>query len=44
MEDGTVKYIGIDNILDKSYTVKSVTDSKGYVKLTKVILKDRFFC
>ena len=40
MEDGTVKYIGIDNILDKSYTVKSVTDSKGYVKLTKVILKD----
>ncbi len=41
MEDGTVKYLSIDNILDKSYTVKSITDYKGYVKITKVIIENK---
>lgn len=40
MEDGTIKYITIDNILDKSYNVKSVSEYKGYVKITKVVIKD----
>ncbi len=41
MEDGTVKYISIDNILDKSYNVKSVSDSKGYIKITKVVIQNQ---
>lgn len=40
MEDGAVKYIDIDSILDKSYTVKTIADSKDYVKLVKVTIKD----
>lgn len=40
MGDGTIKYITIDNILDKSYNVKSVSEYKGYVKITKVVIKD----
>lgn len=41
MDDGTVKYITIDNILDKSYNVKSVSEYKGYIKITKVVIKDQ---
>lgn len=39
-EDGTIKYIGIDNILDKSYTIKTVADSKDYMRIIKVTIKD----
>ena len=40
MEDGSIKYIDINNILDKSYTVKTIEDSKNYVKILKVKIKD----
>lgn len=40
MEDGTIKSIGIDNILDKSYTVKTISEEKDYVKIIKVVIKD----
>ena len=40
MEDGSIKYIDINNILDKSYTVKTIEDSKDYVKILKVKIKD----
>ena len=40
MEDGSIKYIDINNILDKSYTVKTIEDSKNYDKILKVKIKD----
>lgn len=40
MEDGTIKYIDINNILDKSYSVKTVAEDKDYINIIKVIIKD----
>jgi hypothetical protein len=40
MEDGSIKYINIENIIDESYTVKTVAESKDYVKIIKVIIKN----
>ena len=40
MEDGSIKYIDIDNILDGSYNVKTVAEEKDYVKIEKVTIKN----
>ncbi|MBO5476557.1 MAG: hypothetical protein J6A15_02235 [Clostridia bacterium] len=39
MEDGTVKYITIGSILDKSYTVNTVANAQGIVRLTEVVVE-----
>lgn len=39
MEDGSVKYLTIGNILDKSYTVNTVANAEGIVRLTEVLIE-----
>lgn len=39
MEDGTVKYITIKSILDKTYTVNTVANAEGIVRLTEIIVE-----
>lgn len=36
MDEGTIKYISIDNILDGSYTVKTLDKEKDFVRIIKV--------
>lgn len=40
MDDGSIKYIDIENILDGSYNVKTIAEEKDYVKLVKVSIKN----
>ena len=40
MEDGTIKYINISNILDRSYTVQTLGEDKDFVQIIKVTIED----
>lgn len=40
MDDGTIKYISIDNILDGSYTVKTLDKEKDFVRIIKVNIEN----
>lgn len=40
MNDGTLKYLDINSILDKSYSIKTIDDKKDFVKIVKVTIKD----
>ena len=40
MEDGTIKYINISNILDRSYTVQTLDEDKDFVQIIKVTIAD----
>ena len=40
MDDGTIKYISIDNILDGSYTVKTLDKEKDFVRIVKVNIEN----
>lgn len=39
MEDGTVKYITIGSILNKTYTVNTVANAEGIIRLTEVVIE-----
>lgn len=39
MEDGSIKYLEIANILDGSYTVQTIAEEKDYVQIVKVAIK-----
>lgn len=40
MDEGTIKYISIDNILDGSYTVKTLDKEKDFVRIIKVNIEN----
>ena len=40
MEDGTIKYIDIDSILDGSYTVQTFDKEKDFVRIVKVNIEN----